>query len=402
MAVAPDRQLRIERAAVDVGPGRGVDDDLGLVTVETRPDPVGCVEVERVAAPGDRAGRAGERRIGEGGDERAPETAARPGDGDAHQSWVGAFAPLRRFPGRQPLAVLARIPAIPVARAGRAPPRLVRPVPVDRRGQAVLERGPWLPAETRQLRAVHRVASVVAGPVLDLHDQRPRLAEVVEEERDDVAVGPFRRPRDVVGLARLAVAQDVVDRRRVVGDVQPFATLQPVAVERQRAIVEGVGHEQRDQLLGMVVRPVRVRAAGHHGVDAMGDDVAPDEQLAGRLGRRVRRAWREWRVLTGVALVDRAVDLVGRDLQEARPVRGGAARLEQDVDADDAGRQERLGLEDRAVDVRLGGEVDHGIGCRPRAARPPPGRRCRRARTSKRAAISGSSRTGARFASLPA
>ena len=202
------------------------------------------------------------------------------------------------------------------------------------------------------------------GPVLDLHDQRPRLAEVLEQQRHDVAVGPLRRPGDVVGLARLAVAQDVVDRRGVVGDVQPLATLQAVAVERQRAIVERVGHEQRDQLLGMVVRPVRVRAAGHHGIDAMGDDVAPDEQLAGRLGRRVRRARRERRVLAGVALVDRAVDLVGRDLQEARPVGGRAARLEQDVDADHASRQERLGVEDRAVDVRLGGEVDDGVGVR--------------------------------------
>ena len=40
----------------------------------------------------------------------------------------------------------------------------------------------------------------------------------------------------------------------------------------------------------------------------------------------------------------------------------GAARLEQDVDADDAGPQERLGVEDRAVDVRLGGEVDDRVG----------------------------------------
>ena len=50
------------------------------------PIAVGRVEVERVARPGDRPGRAGERRVGEGGDERAPEAPAGPGDGDAHQS----------------------------------------------------------------------------------------------------------------------------------------------------------------------------------------------------------------------------------------------------------------------------------------------------------------------------
>ena len=32
------------------------------------------------------------------------------------------------------------------------------------------------------------------------------------------------------------------------------------------------------------------------------------------------------------------------------------------MDADDAGPQERLGIEDRAVDVRLGGEVDDRVG----------------------------------------
>ena len=168
------------------------------------------------------------------------------------------------------------------------------------------------------------------------------------------------------------MAQDEVDRRGVVGDVQPVASLEAVAVERQRPVVEGIRDEQRDQLLGVVVRPVRVRAAGDDGIDAVGDDVAPDEQLAGGLGRGVRRARRERRVLAGVPLVDRAVDLVGRDLQEARPARGDAARLEQHVDADDPGRQERLRVEDRAVDVRFGGEVDDRV--RRRDERPDDGR----------------------------
>ena len=37
-------------------------------------------------------------------------------------------------------------------------------------------------------------------------------------------------------------------------------------------------------------------------------------------------------------------------------------RLEQDVDADHARPQERLGVEDAPVDVRLGGEVDDRVG----------------------------------------
>ena len=168
--------------------------------------------------------------------------------------------------------------------------------------------------------------------------------------------------RDVVGLARRAVAQDEVDAVGVVGDVQPVAPLQPVPVQRQRPIVDGVRDEQRDELLRVVVRAVRVRAPGDDRVQAVGHDVAPDQQLAGRLGRRVGRARRERIAFAGFAGVHRAVDLVGGDLQEARLTGRRPARLQQDVDADDAGPQERLGVEDRAIDVRFGGEVDDAVG----------------------------------------
>ena len=69
------------------------------------------------------------------------------------------------------------------------------------------------------------------------------------------------------------MTQHEVDRGGVVADVQPLAPLEAVAVQRQGSVVERVGHEQRDELLGMVVRPVRVRAAGHDRVDAVGHDI---------------------------------------------------------------------------------------------------------------------------------
>ncbi len=66
-------------------------------------------------------------------------------------------------------------------------------------------------------------------------------------------------------------------------------------------------------------------------------------------------------------LLDGAVDLVGRDLEEAeRAASAAGARLadglEQDVDADHAGPEERLGIEDAPVDVRLRREVDDRVG----------------------------------------
>ena len=141
-----------------------------------------------------------------------------------------------------------------------------------------------------QLRAVHRVSTVVARPVLHGPDQRPGLAEAIQQQGDRVAVRHLGAARDVVGLAAHAVAQDEVDAGRMVRDVEPVAPLLAVAVHRQRQVVDGVGDEQRDELLGMLVRAVRVRAAGRHRIEAVGDHVAADQQLPGGLGRGVRRA----------------------------------------------------------------------------------------------------------------
>ena len=237
----------------------------------------------------------------------------------------------------------------------------------------------------------------MARPVRHGPDERPRLAEPLEEGGDHVAVRHLGGARHVVRLAGRAVAEDVVDRPGVVGHEQPVALLEAVAVHRQRQVVDRVRDEQRDQLLGMVERAVRVRAAGHDGVDAVGHDVAPDEQLAGGLGGRVRRARVEPVGLARMALGDRAVDLVGRDLEVAdrRLAPGGPRdetrpdRLEQDVDADDPGPQERLGIEDAPVDVGLGGEVDDRVGVARRAARRRRDRRCRPATKRNRAACSG-------------
>ena len=69
----------------------------------------------------------------------------------------------------------------------------------------------------------------------------------------------------------------------VVVDVQPVTALLAVAIQRQRLIVERVGDEQRNQLLGMLTRAVRVGAAGDHDVHAVRLEVGKAEKVAGRL-----------------------------------------------------------------------------------------------------------------------
>ena len=97
--------------------------------------------------------------------------------------------------------------------------------------------------------------------------------------------------------------------------------------------------------------------------DAVGADVREHLQVAAGLrgGVRARRAQRV--VLGGRdAGGDVAVDLVGRDLDEPGAVL--ARPLEQHVRPEDVGLDELGRAEDRAVDVRLGGEVDDGVAAR--------------------------------------
>ena len=336
-----------------------MDDDLGPVAVDPRADAVGRVQVERRAIPGDRSGRAGERGVGEGRHEGTPQSTAGAGHRDPHQSAavpVGAAVdPARRWPYWRVVV------GVPVAGPARPPPGLVGPVPVDGLGQARLERPRRRPAKRGQLRAIHRVASVVAGPILHGPDQRPGLAEPLQQQRDRVPVRLLGPAGDVVDLARFAVAQHEVHAAGVIGHVQPVASLQAIAVHRQRLVVERIRDEQRDQLLRMLVRAVGVGTAGRDRVQAVGDDVTADQQLPGGLGGGIRRAWRQRRVLGRVADIDGAVDLVRRDLQVARPMGRRERRVQQHVDADDPGPQERLGIQDGAVHVRLGGEVDDRV-----------------------------------------
>src|SRR5262249_3721331 len=67
---------------------------------------------------------------------------------------------------RSAVPVLLLVVGAELAGLERSPPRLVLPVPADRRGQRVAERVARPPAEPPYLGGVERVATVVPGPVL--------------------------------------------------------------------------------------------------------------------------------------------------------------------------------------------------------------------------------------------
>ena len=147
----------------------------------------------------------------------------------------------------------------------------------------------------------------------------------------DVEVDRLVGAADVVRLARRAVGEHVADPAREVLHVDPVAHLLPVAVDGQRVAVQGVEHHQRDQLLRVLVGPVVVRAAADQRLEPVGVVVGGDEQVGARLGRRVGRGGLQRRLLGERALLDRAVDLVGGDLDVAHAVRARAASSSTNV-----------------------------------------------------------------------
>ena len=119
-----------------------------------------------------------------------------------------------------------------------------------------------------------------------------------------------------------------------------------------------------------LARAVVVRADRDHDRQAPGAMPGADEMVARRLARRVRAARVAGAALRarGLARVKRAVDLVGRDVIEAeRRALGRGARgpvrargFEHGERPFDIAANERRRSGDAAVDVRLGGEVEHG------------------------------------------
>src|SRR5581483_2478599 len=92
-----------------------------------------------------------------------------------------------------------------------------------------------------------------------------------------------------------------------------------------------------------------------------------DEQVAPRLRGGVGGGGGQGGGLGRRALREVAVDLVGRELEVADA--GVPCGLDQHVDPVDVRGDELSRLLDRAVDVRLGGEVDHRVAALQRRAR---------------------------------
>ena len=237
------------------------------------------------------------------------------------------------------LAVLAQVVVAVLARAQRPPPLLVVAIPVDGPLDALLEGDRRLPAEADRA-SRRRASSGDRGRGGRARARSASASAPVSEmiRLDHLDVRKLVGPADVVGLARHPALEDDVDRRGEVLDEEPVAHLRAVAVDRDRVAVERVEDGQRDQLLRVLARPVVVGGADDQRVGAEGVLEGGDDQVATGLRGGVGRGRVERRGLGEGALLDRAVDLVGGDLQVADAE--VASGLEQDVGAEDVGGDE--------------------------------------------------------------
>ena len=109
----------------------------------------------------------------------------------------------------------------------------------------------------------------------------------------------------------------------------------------------------------MLPRAIVVRGADDERVARVGAMEGADQEIATGLRCRVRGGRLERRALGERAGLDRAVDLVSRDLEVADS--GRSSGVEEHEGAEDIGLDEIARRLDRSVDVRLSGEVDDRV-----------------------------------------
>ena len=223
-----------------------------------------------------------------GGEERAPEPAARARDDDPHTTPCGGLW------RRHDVVLVGAVQPLPVVA-----------VPGHGVGQAIVEPDLGRPAEPPQPVRGDPVPEVVARPVGDERDQVVGDADERHDPLRELLVLDLGTAADVVEHAGLTPVEHRQRRSRPVADVQELASLHAVRVHGHRQPLERADRERRDHALDLP-RTVGVRAAHDRHVDAVRRAVRGTEQVGGGLARRVRGARRERRVLgEATALVAR-------------------------------------------------------------------------------------------------
>ena len=200
----------------------------------------------------------------------------------------------------------------------------------------------------------------MARAVRDELDHAARLAHDVEHRLRHLPAARLDTGADVVDASRRRLVQHHVDRAAVVLDVDEVAHRRPVLVQRQLHSVDRIGDEHRNQFLRVLIGPVVVGAARDQHRQAEAFRVRLSDVLAAGLAGRVRAPWAQRVSLARAARGHVAVHLIGAYQQEdlVTVLAGGHT---QDRGAAHVCLDEYKGVEQGAVDMRLGCEVDDRV-----------------------------------------
>ena len=159
-------------------------------------------------------------------------------------------------------------------------------------------------------------------------------------------------PRNIVDVIDVSRRQQhPEDRPTVISDVEPVSDLCAVAIDRQRLPGEEPCDHERNELLGKLVRTVRIGASGDDHGHAIGASVRQTQKVRGGLGRRIGAAGVQ-RVCLDAEQPDRdiPIDFIGGHGHQ--PTDGMSSDGLQEGDgAEDIGLHGVPCVEDRSIDV---------------------------------------------------
>ena len=201
------------------------------------------------------------------------------------------------------------------------------------------------------------------------------LVHGADNDFHDLDILPLVVAAHVVDAAIRALRDDEVDGLAVVFHVEPVAHVGARAVNGELLALQYVVDDQRNELLGELIRAVVVGAARYGNGHVIRVAVGAHDVVGTRLGGTVRTVRVERRCFHEIALsAEAAVHFVGRNLMEAHAAAPGgvalfvASRLpsraggvKEALRAEDIGLQEELRIFDAAVHVALGGKVHHHV-----------------------------------------
>src|SRR5262249_25645498 len=170
-------------------------------------------------------------------------------------------------------------------------PILVGAIPLDGGPEAggEVDLGGPLPF-LADLGAIYRISPVMTRAVLHETDQRFGLYEEPQNCPNDFEVSLIMSAADVVNLARPAAFERQQDRAGVLIGKDPFPDVEAIAIDGQRAVFHRIRDENRNELLGKLIRTVIVRAPRDDRWNTERLVVREGEKIGRCLARRIRAA----------------------------------------------------------------------------------------------------------------